>query len=76
MSITSFPSLENNIWPRLYFAGGDGKSCKNFKDVKVFPEPDSPTIAMVSPRLISKEIFLTADVVPESVMKSTLKSFI
>jgi hypothetical protein len=45
-------------------------------EVTVLPEPDSPTIATVSPRFISNEIFCTAEVTPESVTKSTLKSFI
>jgi hypothetical protein len=57
-------------------AGGEGNNCKTDNEVTVFPEPDSPTIATVSLPLISKEIFFTADVVPDSVTKSTLKLFI
>ena len=45
-------------------------------EVTVLPEPDSPTTATVSQRFTSREIFLTAEVVPDAVIKSTLKFFI
>ena len=45
-------------------------------EVTVLPEPDSPTMATVSRRFTSREIFLTAEVVPDAVEKSTLKFFI
>ena len=45
-------------------------------EVTVLPEPDSPTMATVSPLLMVKEIFFIAENFPESVIKSTLRFFI
>jgi hypothetical protein len=73
--IQLFPSSENRISPFLYTAGGEGNNCSTDKEVTVFPDPDSPTIATVSPWPISNEIFFTAGVEPDCVLKSTLKSF-
>ncbi len=42
-------------------AGGDGNNCKIDKEVTVLPEPDSPTMANVSPLFTLKEIFFTAE---------------
>ena len=67
------PFSEKKISPLLYVAGGDGNNCNIDKEVTVLPEPDSPTIATVSPVLIVKEMFFTAEKVSESVLKSTLK---
>ena len=45
------------------------------KLVTVLPEPDSPTIARVSPRSILKDTFSTAFTIPSEVLNSTDKSF-
>ena len=57
----------------IYSAGGEESNCNIDKEVTVFPDPDSPTMATVSPRFMSIEIFLMAEVRPESVTKSTDK---
>ena len=59
-SSTFFPSSENSISPEGYDTGGDAKSCRMESEVTVFPEPDSPTSAVISPRLTLKEMFFTA----------------
>lgn len=73
ISVVAFSFSEKRILPFLYFAGGVGNNCRIDNEVTVFPDPDSPTIATVSPLFISKEIFFTAEVVPVSVTKSTLR---
>src|ERR1019366_1746813 len=45
------------------------------KEVTDFPEPDSPTIPIVSPRLRVKLISFTARVNPSSVLNSVTKFF-
>ena len=74
ISMGSFSCL-NNIWPETYFAGGIGSNCRMDNAVTDLPEPDSPTIATISPRFTVKEIVFTAVVVAISVTKSTLRSF-
>jgi len=59
-SSPSSPFSENKILPELYLAGGEGISCKTERAVIVFPEPDSPTTATISPRSTVKEIFFIA----------------
>jgi hypothetical protein len=46
------------------------------KAVTDLPDPDSPTIATVSPLFTSKEILLIAVIFPISVSKSTWRFFI
>lgn len=55
-----FPSGEK-ICPELYFAGGVDN--RRMEEVTVLPEPDSPTRATTSLRLIVKEISFSAWVV-------------
>lgn len=72
-----FPDFfENKISPDTYFAGGLCNNCRIESDVTDLPEPDSPTMATISLLFISKETFLTAEVLPYSVLKSTERFFI
>ncbi len=56
-------------------AGGVDSNCKIESEVTVLPEPDSPTIATISPLLTSREMFCMAVVVSDAVLKSTERFF-
>ena len=84
---TQMVGIANSTNEGRYLFGGDNdatapysinyaNNCNIDNDVTVLPEPDSPTIATVSPLLILKEIFFTAEVLSEPVTKSILKFFI
>jgi hypothetical protein len=70
-STESIPFSEKRIEPVVYFAGGEGRSCNTERAVTDFPEPDSPTTAIISPRSTEKDKFLTALLIVDSEMKST-----
>ena len=63
------PSGEKNISPFGYrtVLGNNRRTDKAVTDL---PEPDSPTMATISPRFTSSEISLTAVVLSSSVSKS------
>jgi len=60
-SSLSTPSLEKKIFPFLYRAVFDGSNLRIDNAVTDLPEPDSPTMARISPRFTSSEICLTAE---------------
>ena len=68
--------MEKRISPLGYRTVLRGSSCSMDKAVTDFPDPDSPTMATISPRLTSKEISFNALLVPSSVSKSTWRFFI
>ena len=53
-----------------------GSNCSMDKEVMDLPEPDSPTITVISPEFIENEIPFTAAVTVSSVLKLTERLFI
>ena len=51
-------------------AGGVDNNCKTANAVTDFPEPDSPTMATISPLFTVREIFCNADIVESLLIKS------
>ena len=64
------------IEPEVIFPGGFGINFKIASALTDFPEPDSPTIASVSPFLTFHETSLTALTVRPLTSNSTLRFFI
>ena len=60
--------FENNILPLIFACWGS--NCNSDKAVTDLPEPDSPTIAIISPVATSNEISFTAFVTMPSAIKS------
>ncbi len=71
-----WPSGENRISPETYLAGGLPSNCRIASAVTDFPEPDSPAIPVISPRLMVSVIPFMAVVVPPAVSKSIRRSLI
>ena len=59
--------------PDVMRPGGSGISPIRARDVTDLPEPDSPTMASVSPRRRSNEMFSTARVSPRWLEKSMVR---
>ena len=69
-STVDSPSGEKSISPAGYRTVFCGRSFRIESAVTDFPDPDSPTIARISPLFTSALMSLTAVLVPISVSKS------
>ena len=67
----SLPS--NRISPFSMRPGGEGMRRRIDIEVTLLPEPDSPTMASVSPAATSKEMLSTAVTTPRSVLNRVVR---
>jgi hypothetical protein len=70
ISVGLSPDSVNKISPERNVAVG-GSSLKTDNAVTDFPEPDSPTMAVISPLLTLKLMALSASKLPSSVLNLT-----
>src|ERR1022692_2244061 len=65
----------NRTLPSIVLPGGDAISRRIESDVTLLPQPDSPTMASVSPRWTEKEMPSTARTTPSRVKKYVFSPF-